>query len=92
MTSHFIGGPGRCLSCSAEMTAATNVSGEGMPEVGDVTVCLYCGHLMEFGIGLVLVQPTDETIVKYAGHQDLLKAMRVVASYRREARMKGSKR
>lgn len=79
---HFIGGTGRCLSCGAEMTAATNVNGNDMPEVGDATVCLYCGHLMIFALGLALRQPTDQEIVELAGNANLLKAMRVSGAFR----------
>lgn len=86
MTCHFVGGTGKCLSCGAEMTAATNVTGKGMPEVGDATVCLYCGHLMIFDVGLALRPPTDQEIIELAGNAGLLKAMRASGLYRQNNR------
>jgi len=39
---------------------------------GDATVCLTCGHLMVFGEDLLLRNPTDAEIVKFAGDKRLL--------------------
>lgn len=75
---------GACLKCHAPMTASTSVDGTSAPEPGDVTVCLYCGHLMEFGADLKLIEPSDETIVSFVGNPDLLKAMRITGQWRAE--------
>lgn len=74
---------GECLNCRAPMTGATNVEGEGLPEPGDVTVCLYCGHFMEFGPDLKLIAPSDATISAYAGQPGLLKAMAIARLWRK---------
>lgn len=74
---------GNCLNCGKEMSGSTNPSGGGGPEVGSIAVCIYCGHVMEFGIGLVLQQPSDETILNIAGDPEFLKIMCAVGSFRR---------
>jgi len=72
-----------CLKCGKEMSAATSVKGKGAPTVGSATVCLYCGHLMEFGVGLILQEPSDQMIVEIAGDKYLLKAQQISGLYRK---------
>ena len=85
MNTHEVAA-GYCLKCGKEMSAATNVKGEGGPEVGNVTVCLYCGHVMEFGPGLVLIELRDETIKEIAGDKDLLRAVAIAGHARKHFR------
>jgi hypothetical protein len=64
------------------MSGATNPKGEGGPRVGDVSICLYCGHIMEFGIGLILVELSDKTLKEIAGNKDILKMVEIVKMVR----------
>jgi hypothetical protein len=43
-----------------------------MPDPGDFTVCIDCGHVMAFGTDLRLRDPTDDELVKVAGDPRLL--------------------
>ena len=63
--------PQPCLGCGKFVDAATGVFGARTPESGDVTVCLYCGHLMVFrefrGRLQLLDNPTDKESHAIAG-------------------------
>ena len=68
-----------CLGCGKFVDAATGVFGARTPESGDVTVCLYCGHLMvfrEFRGRLQLDNPTDKEIHAIAGDKRILAVQR----------------
>jgi len=68
-----------CLGCGKFVDAATGVFGATTPEPGDVTVCLYCGHLMvfrEFRGRLQLDNPTDKEIHAIAGDKRILAVQR----------------
>jgi len=47
--------PFDCPKCGYHMDSASNMTGEGCPEVGDCTVCINCGQVLRFGIGLAVV-------------------------------------
>jgi len=65
------------------MTAATNTTANNRPEPGCVTICLYCGHVMQFGDDMKLVEPSDECLVSLAGDQDFLRAMKIAGLYQK---------
>ena len=46
---------------------------EAIPSEGDVTICIYCGHISVFNTDLTLRNPTDEEIHIIAGDQRILK-------------------
>jgi hypothetical protein len=58
-----------CLGCGKLTDAATVVGEEGKikPKPDDVTVCLYCGHLMAFDQELRFRALTDNEIKEFAG-------------------------
>ena len=72
----------KCLSCGAKADGSTSIEG-AVPKVGDVTVCLSCGHVMEFGLGLTLVELSDATLMNIAGDPDFLKVVGI-AGYLRD--------
>jgi hypothetical protein len=51
--------PTVCPWCSAGLDAATGIETNSRPKVGDFSVCIRCGGLIEFGIGLVLLRGSD---------------------------------
>lgn len=71
-----------CLSCGTDLNLATNLTGTGGPKPGDCTVCLRCGHLMTFGPGLEMENPTDEVLLEMAGSPALLMATAISGMYR----------
>lgn len=71
----------RCLDCDELIDGATcvEVEGDRYPEAGDVTVCLYCGHLMMFDFedDLMLRDPTDAELLTLAGDKRILEIQTV---------------
>lgn len=64
--------PCACPTCFANLSAASSSKGEKgsrAPKKGDVTVCLYCGTLLEFGEGLSLAPVSDATLVELSKKQ-----------------------
>jgi len=70
--------PQPCRGCSKPIDAATGVftEKEVRPKPGDVTVCLYCGHLMVYREGLVLDDPSAEEMYQIAGDERILAIQR----------------
>jgi hypothetical protein len=49
-----------CPNCGATLDAATCVTSDTVqPSPGDLTLCIYCGHLMAFGDDLSFRKLTD---------------------------------
>lgn len=73
----------KCLKCGGRLDGATNVGdSDQSPEVGDLSVCLQCGHVMEFGLGLVLQELSDQAVLDHAGDKNLLTAVRMSEIFR----------
>ncbi len=64
--------PGICVNCGRLNDMATNVTADELPTEGDATICFHCGHLMVFNADLSLRDLTDDEIMKWAGHPDLV--------------------
>jgi len=73
---------GRCLNCGAELTGVGALSHANKPRDGDITVCLYCSHVMEYKGGRV-VELSDEAINDLAGDPEMLAAIQFTAAYQR---------
>jgi hypothetical protein len=71
--------PSACLSCGALNDAATGVNNDARPSPGDVTVCLYCGHIMVFSDDLLMRNPTAAEIHQIAGDPRILMVQRARA-------------
>jgi hypothetical protein len=54
--------PTACPWCSAGLNGATGIETISRPKVGDFSVCIVCGGLIEFGIGLVLLRGSDTAL------------------------------
>jgi hypothetical protein len=66
-----------CTSCGLKLDAATGVAeddhkGDIVPDAGDFTVCINCGHLMIFNEDLTLRDLTDDEMIKVAGDKRLI--------------------
>lgn len=48
-----------CPHCNRPISASSWQEHGHMPEVGDLTVCTYCAHVLRFGKGLRLVGMTE---------------------------------
>jgi hypothetical protein len=65
-----------CLACGKRLDRATSVDGNHQPEMGDVTICIGCGHLMGFDDDLRLRELTDTEMVKVAGDRRIIAIQR----------------
>lgn len=71
-----------CLKCNAMLDGAQAANASDvLPKAGDVTVCVYCGHIMEFGPNQKLVELSDAALVECAGNPELLHAMKVSGQF-----------
>jgi hypothetical protein len=63
-----------CPNCKTELDAHKEVANglDILPEPGDISVCVYCGHICAFDEDLELRDLTDKEIVDIAGDPDLL--------------------
>ena len=68
-----------CPSCGKTMNAALSVDGGDHPSPNDITLCLYCGHIMAFDERLHLRNLTDAEIKKAAGDPLILQVQRARA-------------
>jgi hypothetical protein len=44
----------RCPSCRAKLEAVTSLKHNDQPKPGDISVCLYCAAVLQFGNGMTL--------------------------------------
>lgn len=74
----------RCLCCGKPVDAATAASGEGVrPNEDDLSVCIYCGHVMAFDKDLRLRELTASELAAASKDKRLLNAIAACAEYRR---------
>lgn len=52
--------------------AVVGDTGEIHPSPGDITVCMYCGHLMAFDRKLRFRQLTDAEMIEVAGDERII--------------------
>ena len=71
-----------CINCHKLVDGATSVDREQSPTPGDMTVCVYCGHLMAFDDNLMLRELTDAEIVECAGDPRILLAQKICGKFR----------
>jgi hypothetical protein len=65
--------PGRaCVSCGKLNDHATDPLDEVQPKPGDISICLYCGHISVFALDLTLREPNLEEARAIAGDPDIL--------------------
>jgi hypothetical protein len=75
-----------CANCGERIDGASPVDGGRAPQPGDVSLCLYCHHLMIFGDDSKPRNPTDEEMMELAGDPDLIRAMKTLAEFKRGTR------
>lgn len=65
-----------CLNCLTLVDAASPVDKRGKPRPGDITVCLYCGHVMAFADDLAFRELTSDEMHEVAGNKSVLDIQR----------------
>jgi hypothetical protein len=68
------------------------MGGEHSPRDGDMTVCLYCRHVMIYNADLSLRNPTDEEIVEIAGDPALVATITLMGAYGQEQELEARRR
>ena len=63
----------RCLSCKQLVDGATCVEGDLRPKPGDITVCIFCGHIMAYDVDDTLRELTPEEQISVAGDPRILR-------------------
>ncbi len=80
ITSHIA--KSYCLDCGGLCDAATAF--ERRPKSGDITVCLYCGHVMAFDRKLRLRELTPQEMYEIAGSPRILAIQRARALFTKD--------
>jgi hypothetical protein len=78
--------PDRCLCCGTLIDAAMlgrDPAEPTMPKPGDVTICVYCGHIMAFGNDYRVRPLTDVEMYAVAGDRNIIMAQRAIAEVKR---------
>ena len=74
-----------CASCGKSMDAASNADeAHTPPHPGDISICLYCGHLMLFDSDLCLRALTDAEIVEVAGDPRIVRTTNLLKKLKRQ--------
>jgi hypothetical protein len=71
-----------CASCGTKLDGASGLSAR--PKPGDISICLYCGHIQAFGWDLKLRDLTDEEMHAIAGNKQVIAAEKICAQFRKE--------
>ncbi len=75
-----------CLNCKCQLDACSVINDDGSEEVpndGDITICVYCGHVMAFDHQARLREMTDGEARAVAGDARLLAISRAIAEARK---------
>lgn len=62
-----------CSDCGRLVDAASGANHDFKPKSGDITICLYCGHVMAYDNKLLLRELTKEEMIHIAGDPMILK-------------------
>lgn len=74
----------KCTSCGEAMDSAMNAQFgiNNVPSSGDVTVCMYCSHIMIYDDNLILRDPSNDELIDIAANKDILRAVNAIAKIR----------
>jgi hypothetical protein len=70
-----------CPSCGHQLDAATSMTGHDAIKPDDITICLYCGHVMAFGNDLEFRPLTDAEMKLVAGDKRILAIQRARGAF-----------
>lgn len=84
-----------CLSCGKPLDSSSMVGPNGetaTPSEGDMTVCLYCRHLMTYNADLSLRNLTGEEIIEVAGEPILVSMIDLLGAYEKDEELEARRR
>lgn len=73
-----------CIMCEKPLDAASGVGQTVKPRSGDITICVYCGHLMAFSDDLSLRNLNDTEIMETSADPRILVARQTIAEAKRK--------
>lgn len=79
--------PAECWNCGTALDGHMNVSGEGKPESGNLSICIYCGAwgvLWIVGDQVNLMEPDTETWLQITTEADLIQASYMTCMFRKD--------
>ena len=72
-----------CPVCDIKLNRAARMTQDGLPpELGDATVCVACGSVLEYTEGMMLVEASEKTLAECAGEPEFLVALNVAARFK----------
>lgn len=71
-----------CPTCDEKLDAVTSIDADGMPERGDISLCAYCGEILEFDDNMQLIVITEEAweITPQHTKNEIIKVQQIVRS------------
>jgi len=77
-----------CTNCDKELDGASSGENPG-PDPDDITVCIYCDHVMAFDHQLKLRDLTEDEIAMVAGDPRIIEYQKMAAEFRKSKEQKG---
>lgn len=73
-----------CPCCEEMLDAVTSLDADGAPEPGDVSLCAYCGEILQFDEDMQLTKVTEEVwnSLPLFSRSELIKVQGLVRSKR----------
>jgi hypothetical protein len=73
-----------CPNCKEQLNSASSLETEEGPSPGDMTMCLYCGHLMIFAPDFSFRALTQDEMHEIAGDPRVIQIMKFRAAFMKE--------
>jgi hypothetical protein len=75
---------GSCPVCKMVLDEISPVNTEGIPEPGSYTVCMYCGSILRFGLGMRLEEISKDELREMAKDSELFELLTVLVKAAKE--------
>jgi hypothetical protein len=73
-----------CPSCGKALDGCSQADGDSTPKPGDITICIYCGHIMAFADDLAFRELNDEEVHAIAGDPRIIRIQKAMKALQRE--------
>jgi hypothetical protein len=70
-----------CAACGAPNDGAASYPKDAVPKDGDVSLCMYCGHLAMFASDLSLREVTSEELAVICKDEEIMHLLRLRQKY-----------
>jgi hypothetical protein len=76
--------PVACLGCGKALDSASGMD-KAAPSAGDISMCMYCGHMAKFVDSDTIRQLTGAELIEVCAHPIITRAQRVRAAFMSDA-------